>query len=176
MFLWNPQRKSKFEKRIFGQCSKLIKLIAIVDEDFGVSKNSRIPWSFSADLRFFYEKTRNQTVVMGRNTYFSIGATPLKDRINCIISANMKSQDNIKVFNSIENVMKKYSEFWIIGGAMLYNYALKNNLVDYAIITKVHKKFHADSFLNKLAFEKFVSKNTFSDKNYSIIEYSQLLR
>ena len=98
----------------------LIKLIAIVDEDWGVSKNGTVPWSFEDDLKFFKNVTSNSTIIMGRKTFFSIQKAPLKNRINCVISSTLKKTkisknfDNIFVFPSLEKAIKQYPNSWII--------------------------------------------------------------
>ena len=62
-----------------------LKMIAIIDSEYGLAKNGEIPWSFAEDLKFFYRKTKNNIVIMGRRTFESLGA-PLKNRANYIIS------------------------------------------------------------------------------------------
>ncbi|MDR2723764.1 MAG: dihydrofolate reductase, partial [Holosporaceae bacterium] len=121
----------------------MIKLIAIVDAHWGISKNEQIPWSFSEDRRFFHKKTINSVVVMGKNTFFALGS-PLKGRENCIISRTMESVLGVCIFRSFGEIISKCNDFWIIGGAELYNYALKNNMVHYALITQVNEDYKAD--------------------------------
>jgi dihydrofolate reductase len=155
----------------------MIKLIAAVDIKFGISKGGEIPWSFPQDLRFFYQKTKNSVVVMGKNTFFSLRNRPLKDRINCVISTTLEPIDGVKIFRSFEDFSAKYEDdFWIIGGATLYNHTLKANLVDQVLITQMHADHHADKFIDASYLEKF-SKNTFfNGDGYSIIEYTNPIR
>lgn len=147
------------------------KLIALVDADFGVSKNENIPWSFDDDLKFFQEVTQNFAIVMGRKTFFSIPNAPLKNRINCVVSRTIKKIDGTLVFNSLEMALEKYKNAWIIGGAEIYNSALKNNLVDYAVITQVHKQFGADKFIEQSLLQSFKKKKLFTSENYDITSY-----
>jgi dihydrofolate reductase len=149
----------------------MIKLIAAVDSDWGISKDGKIPWSFPEDMKFFREKTIDSVAAMGRNTFFSIKDRPLKDRINCVVSKSLAPIDGAKVFRSLEEVVAQYDDFWIIGGAQLYNYALKNNLVDYALITQMRKSFDADKFIDSSYFEKFSKKIIFDCDDYFIAEY-----
>jgi dihydrofolate reductase len=149
----------------------MIKLIAAADVNWGISKNGQIPWNFPEDLRFFREKTINGVVAMGKNTFFSIPNYPLKDRINCVISKTSGPLAGAEVFQSPKSVAEKYNDFWIIGGARLYNYALENDLVDYAIITRIRRDFDADRFICPLFLEKFTKNDIFSSDEYSIIEY-----
>ena len=148
----------------------MIKLIAIVDSDFGVSKNGKIPWSFSDDLRFFREKTEGGVVVMGKKTYFSIPEPPLKNRINCVLSRSASSIDGAEIFSDIDSVVAKYPDMWVIGGADIYNQFLEKDLIQYAVIIKVHKSFDADKFINKNLLANFEMKTLFASEAYSICE------
>lgn len=164
-----------------------VKLIAIVDSEWGIAKSGAISWSFPEDREFFKKVTQKCAVVMGRKTFESLGNIPLKDRINCIVSnsstttAKYDINDNIDVcfFGSLEDAthtLKSQSNknIWIIGGAEIYTYALKKNLVDYAVITKVHKKFDADKFLDQSLLEdpkKFQKGILYNSKEYEIIGF-----
>ncbi len=153
----------------------MIKLIAIVDEKFGVSKDGCIPWSFREDLKFFKIHTENCVVVMGRKTFFTILSAPLKNRINCVVSRTLKTLENAELFSSLETVIEKYKnihDIWIIGGAELYNYSLNKKIIEYALVTQVHKDFESDNFLDAPLLSNFRKEILFDSKNYSIYEYS----
>jgi dihydrofolate reductase len=149
----------------------MIRLIAVVDSRWGISKNGEIPWSFPEDRRFFREKTTNGVVVMGKNTFLSMHCSPLKNRENCVISRTMESTFGVKIFRSLEDVIAKYSDFWLIGGAMLYNYALKNNLVQSAIITHVDADYDADKSIDPYDLKNFSKEIVFDAKEYTVICY-----
>ena len=162
----------------------LLKMIAIVDSEFGIAKNGKIPWSFEEDLKFFREKTLHNIVIMGKVTFFSIQNAPLPDRINYIISKSLKSSiPNTKIFPSLEAALenienfsnKKIPEVWLIGGASLYNYALEKNLIDEAFITQVHQNFFADQFINSKFLKNMNHEIIFSEKKYRIIRFSKKL-
>jgi dihydrofolate reductase len=140
----------------------MVKLIAIVDADFGIAKNGTIQWQFKDDLNFFRQQTLWDVIVMGWTTYFSIGKAPLPNRINCVISRRLHSRklaqqsdpdsdSVVEVFQTPEQALEKYRDrdVWIIGGAMLFNYALKNGLIEQAIITQVHRSYGADLFIDE---------------------------
>jgi dihydrofolate reductase len=110
-------------------------------------------------------------VVMGRNTFLSIGGIPLDGRINCVISGRGVLATGVEKFTSLEEVMKKYDDFWIIGGAELYNCALERELVDYALITRIRQGYGADTFFSKSALERFSSRVLYENSEYSIVEY-----
>jgi dihydrofolate reductase len=139
-----------------------------------VSKDGGIPWRFSWDATFFRQKTIGSIVVMGRNTFFSLPYGPLKNRINCIVSQTLNPSREAGVFRSLEEVAKEYSDFWIIGGAQLYNYALANDMVDQALITCVNQNYEADRFLNLsplMDTQNFSRKITMKGEGYSVAEY-----
>lgn len=160
------------------------KIIAIVDAEWGVAKGGEIPWSFEEDRKLFYELTKNSVVIMGKKTFESLSYRPLKNRINCVISRTVEeseitkvSEDGVRFFYSLEEALKVYRNSWIIGGAEIYNYALSKHLVDEAIITKMHRKFGADKFINRAIlasrdiFEKVLLKQ---EEDYSLFRYKKI--
>lgn len=149
----------------------MIKLIAIVEKNFGLSKNGKIPWEFSEDRAFFQKMTRDSVVIMGRNTFFSHKNFPLKNRINCVITKI--NIPNVICFSTLEEAIKNYSDAWIIGGAQLYNYALRKYLVDEAIITQVNQKYEADTFLETKYLEKFTKELLKKEGNYNVWKWKK---
>ena len=144
----------------------MIRLIAIVEKNFGLSKNEKIPWEFEEDRAFFQKLTRNSVVIMGRNTFFSHKNFPLKDRINCVITKT-DIPDAI-CFPTLEEAIENYPDAWIIGGAQLYNYALQKDLIAEAIITQVNQEYDADTFLDTKYLESFNRKLMIKKENYCI--------
>ena len=64
--------------------------ILAIDSNNGLSKEGIIPWNNKKDLNFFYKKTKNNVVIMGKNTYLSLpeNIRPLKNRLNIILTSN----------------------------------------------------------------------------------------
>lgn len=82
----------------------MFKLILSHNNNYGIGDQNKIPWKCSEDMKFFRETTINQVVIMGRKTFESIG-TPLKDRVNIVIS-RVKSKVNSKVESKVNNEVK----------------------------------------------------------------------
>ena len=145
-------------------------MIAIVEKNFGLSKNGEIPWEFNEDRAMFRKLTQNSVVIMGRNTFFSHKNFPLKNRINCVITKmEIPHQNpNIICFSTLEESLKNYPDAWIIGGAQLYNYSLQKNLIEGAIITHVNQEYEADTFLDAKYLENFDRELMIKEKKYSI--------
>lgn len=64
--------------------------IYCVDANNGLSKDGIIPWNSKKDMKFFYDKTKYNVVIMGKNTFFSLpeNARPLKNRLNIVLTSN----------------------------------------------------------------------------------------
>lgn len=56
-----------------------MKQIVAVDLNWGIGRDNDMLISIPDDMKFFVEQTRGKTVIMGKNTLFSLpGAKPLK--------------------------------------------------------------------------------------------------
>ena len=63
----------------------LITVLVAWDENRLIGKGNDLPWYFSEDLQLFKKRTMGNVVVMGRNTYDSIGK-PLSGRANIVLT------------------------------------------------------------------------------------------
>ncbi len=67
-------------------------LIMAVDNRGAIGLKNDLPWkgfvNNKTDMEWFKEKTKNKVIVMGYNTWVSIGRKPLPGRINVIVSKN----------------------------------------------------------------------------------------
>lgn len=65
-------------------------MILAVDSRGGIGLNNDLPWKGIADnksdMQWFREKTKGKIVVMGYNTWVSIGRKPLPGRINIVLT------------------------------------------------------------------------------------------
>src|SRR5678809_1396066 len=80
--------------------------IAAVYRKGAIGKGGKLPWHYSADMKFFRETTTGHAVVMGRKRWLTIGK-PLKNRMNIVLSrdANIEPQESLVVFGDIESVL-----------------------------------------------------------------------
>ncbi|MDR0555837.1 MAG: dihydrofolate reductase [Holosporaceae bacterium] len=151
----------------------MIKLIVAVDSRWGIAKNGRIPWNLPWDRAFFRRTTLGSVVVMGRNTFCTLPNGPLDGRTNCVLSRTLASLDGTVIFRSLEDVSIQYDEFWLIGGAQLYNYSLANDLADYVLVTHVHFNYEMDSFMFPPG-AKYRRHTLLEDKTFSVVEYQHI--
>ena len=95
-----------------------------------IGNDNALLWHLTEDLNHFRNITVNQTVIMGRNTWYSLPETlrPLPNRNNIVISSqNITVPNNVIVVSSIDEALKnaKTDEAWFIGGGKLYKDAVK---------------------------------------------------
>jgi len=133
--------------------------IAAVDRKGAIGKGGKLPWHYSADLKFFRETTTGHAVVMGRKTWLTIGK-PLKNRLNIVLSrdTDIEPQESLIVFSDIESVLsfnKSLStDLFVIGGAQIYE-AFREHIEKW-IITEVPLTISgADAFMPKGYLEGF---------------------
>jgi dihydrofolate reductase len=114
--------------------------IAAVDRKGAIGKGGKLPWHYSADMKFFRETTTGHAVVMGRKTWLTIGK-PLKNRLNIVLSRDLsiEPQESLLVLSDVESVLsfnKSLStELFVIGGAQIYEAFLPH--IEKWIITEV---------------------------------------
>ena len=129
-----------------------MKIIAAVDEKWGIGKGMDLLFHFSRDMEFFKEKTMGKTVVTGRKTLESFpNSKPLKNRKNVVLTTDKDFRcDGGEVVNDIKTVVEKYSgdDTFVIGGGEVYRQLLP--YCDTAYITKVFADGNADVFIDNL--------------------------
>ena len=102
----------------------MLSMIWAEDENCLIGKNGSIPWHLPADMHYFKQITINHTVIMGKNTYLSLGK-PLINRKNIVLSHSLQvNNDNVRIFDNLD-LLKQYinkqkDEIFVIGGAHLY--------------------------------------------------------
>jgi dihydrofolate reductase len=124
--------------------------IVAVDKNLAIGKDGKLPWHYPADLKFFKETTTGNAIVMGYNTYESIGK-PLPNRVNIVLSRTKNIEnENIKVLRSKEELLEFAHGYdrdtYIIGGAQVFqNFA---DVIDKWLVTEVPITIEdADTFM-----------------------------
>ncbi len=128
----------------------IIGIVAIA-ENFAVGKEGKLPWHYSADLKFFKQTTTGNAVVMGFNTWKSIGK-PLPNRLNIVLSRSATIENQMEVLllrNRAETLaLARYlnCDLFIIGGARTYaNFA---DAIEQWIVTEIPESVRdADTFM-----------------------------
>ena len=150
---------------IIGLGVKKMKLILAVDENWGIGRDNEMLFHIKKDLKHFKETTYGNIVIMGRNTYESIGQA-LPGRENIILTRNPDYEaDNAQIFNNPDDILNyikdSKKEAFVIGGAEIVDIFLP--YIDEAIITKIKAKKDADTYLH----------NFYQDKDFELVSESQ---
>ncbi len=154
-------------------------IIAAIANNNALGKDNQLIWHLSADLKRFKKLTTGHHIIMGRNTFESIGK-PLPNRTTIIITRNKNyKQEGCLIAHSLDQaieMVKNDNSPFIIGGAQIYKEAIE--IVDNLDITFVHHDFEADVFFPKIDMKiwKEIARETFKadDKNkfdYSFVKF-----
>ena len=122
-----------------------------------IGVQNKLPWNIPEDLKFFRDKTRGHTVIMGRKTFESLGS-PLPKRLNIVISRSQNFK-GVLMASTIDEAIKKAqkeesaNEIFIIGGGEIYKQSL--NKVQKIYLTRIHKNYEGDTFYPEVPENQF---------------------
>jgi dihydrofolate reductase len=78
---------------------KPLSIIVATEQKGGIGANNRLPWKIQKDTQFFRNKTTHTSspdkinaVIMGRKTWDSLPHTPLRGRLNIVISSTLANE------------------------------------------------------------------------------------
>lgn len=112
-----------------------------------IGVNNTLPWRLPEDLKHFKNTTLGHPIIMGRNTWESLGKA-LPGRRNIVVSRNPDYEaTDAEVFESLDDAIDACSgndKVFIIGGAQIYDEALI--YVDKLIITEVDIEVDGDAY------------------------------
>lgn len=133
--------------------------IVAISKNFAIGKEGRLPWHYPADLKFFKQTTTGNAIVMGSNTWRSIGKT-LPGRLNVILSrrAQLDTADDLLFLRSEEEAvdLSKYlkGDMYVIGGAKIF--AAFAPFIDSWLVTEIPETIEdADVFMPADYLEEF---------------------
>jgi dihydrofolate reductase len=171
--------------------------ILATDINFGISKDGKIPWKSKKDMSFFFNKTKNNVVIMGSTTYFSLPEEfrPLKNRLNIVLTktpyqytnnieaehANIFFTNDEKIYMFIESNREKTLEsfpflssnfkIFIIGGKQIYEKYIP--LCSTVWVTTIKKNYSCDLFFNYECKQQFKDELVEEDDELKIIEWKK---
>ena len=129
----------------------MLSLIVAVAENGVIGVRGALPWRLPDELAHFKRTTVGKPVLMGRNTWVSIGR-PLPGRANVVLSRNPDfSTHGAMVARDLDEALGMHAaapEQIVIGGAALYAEALPR--ADRIYLTRVHARPAGDVFFPQL--------------------------
>jgi dihydrofolate reductase len=114
--------------------------IVAVDRHGAIGKEGKLPWHYSADMKFFRETTTGHACVMGSKTWLTL-KKPLPNRLNIVLSrqAEIEAQDSVLLLRDVESVLAMSKDLkcdlFVIGGEQVYRSLLP--YIEKWIVTEV---------------------------------------
>lgn len=145
-----------------------ISMIAAVGENRELGKNNDLIWRIRDDLKRVKKLTTGHVLIMGQNTYESIGK-PLPNRTNIVLTQDPAyNPEGCVMAHSLDEAFQKAhaieeEEIFIFGGARVYYDTI--NLAERLYLTVIHDTdAEADAFFpDYSSFKKIISKETFQN-------------
>lgn len=136
----------------------MLSMIVAVADDNAIGRKNGLPWHLSGDLKRFREITSGHPIIMGQNTFLSLGRV-LPKRQHYVLSWDPEftvDHPRVHVMGDLMDAVKlareSEDEWFIIGGASIYKASL--DLVDKLYLTKVHTTVEdADAFFPEFTGE-----------------------
>lgn len=163
-----------------------MRAIAAVSSNGIIGNKGKLPWHCPEDLMFFKEITHKGNMVMGRNTFESVGI--LANRNTYILSSlpKRKQKDFLSKFipkktskvSFINSINQAPEDSWLCGGGQLYSSYLE--FCSDLYLTVIHKEVEGDTYFPedyknyfKINYNIYAqSKNDFS---FEIRHYTNIL-
>ncbi len=160
----------------------MISLIAAIGKNGEIGKNNELIWHLKEDMQYFKKTTMNHPVIMGFNTYKSIGRA-LPNRLNIVITKNNKdniTDKSILVYDDLNKLIKDLKddeEYFVIGGSSIYQAFY--NRADKLYLTEINAEDKdADSYFPKINYNEWqkhlINHLKENDIAYDFVIYERL--
>lgn len=154
----------------------MVTLIAAIGRNNEIGYKNSLLWNIPEDMRHFRSYTMGKVVIMGSNTFLSIGRKELPGRKCVVISRKDLHGCGAIPAKSIEaalSIEHCYPELVIIGGASVYEQTI--DIADKLVITHVDAEFEADTYFPKIDLTKWkinsIVEGNDINFNYKFVEY-----
>lgn len=160
-----------------------ITILVAYDDNRVIGNKNQIPWHIAEDLKLFKKRTLGYTVLMGRKTWESLPTKPLPGRKNVVLTRNLSfavdvGPDGPVVANDIVDVCKKAKangeELFIVGGAKIYELALKLGMVDKIIASRVFGDHEGDVHFPSLPEDRWTCKRLEKYPEFEVLEFTKI--
>jgi dihydrofolate reductase len=171
-----------------ASCSDVVDLLSMtmiigivaVDKRGAIGKGGKLPWHYTADLKFFKETTTGHACVMGYKTWLTL-KKPLPDRLNIVLSrqSEIETQESIIVLKRLNSVLSLSGylrcDLFVIGGEKIYRSFLP--YIDSWIVTEVPLTVEqADTFVPDNYLEGFGRSGARQLKEGLVVNFYERLR
>jgi dihydrofolate reductase len=172
-------------------------IIVATDQNglMGRSDTNALPWYVADDLKLFRQRTLGHAVIMGRKTWDSLPKRPLSQRYNIVVTRQVfeacieavKRDDDVIAYRcgslryAVALAQDHYyyaqqdrsKEIFLIGGAELYREALKANLVNKVVMSKIVGQFEGDIYFPHLPADQWEGEVVALYKDFEVWNYKK---
>ncbi|MFZ0576991.1 MAG: dihydrofolate reductase, partial [Psychrobacillus psychrotolerans] len=154
----------------------MISLIVAHDPNRVIGFENKMPWYIPGDLAYFKKTTMDKAIVMGRNTFESIGRV-LPGRKNIIVSRNPDykiegAEVVTDLVEAIEIASAHHEEVMVIGGEQIFRAVLPK--ADRLYITFIQQSFEGDTYFPPYGDDWVLVETTEDMKTPDGITYAYL--
>lgn len=153
-------------------------IIAAVGKKLELGKDNQLVFHIKEDMKFFKETTVGHPVLMGKNTFESIGKA-LPGRQNYVVTRYPEDlPDEVEAVRELKQFIEKNvddeTEIFVIGGASIYKTFLPYAKKLY--LTEIDADTEADTFFPEFDESKYdrkvIKKGQENDLTYTFVEYT----
>ena len=126
-----------------------------------IGNQGKLPWHVPAELQHFKSVTKGHVLVMGRETFDSVGVLP--DRAIAVISSSLARlfPGKVAVFSSVQDAVKLSREIFIAGGQSIYQQAFDLAIVDRVLLSVLPNEYEGDRYFPAIPdYLKLVSQES----------------
>lgn len=153
-----------------------VTIIVAIAKNGVIGKDNRMPWHIPEELESFKQITSSHSVIMGRNTYVSIGKL-LPNRENYVMTSDrtLAIPDAHLIYGfgemMFELLAKPEEEFFVIGGRSIFDQFLA--LAGKLIISDIELEIDGDTYFPEINKDNWKLVNEVEIKNKQNIKITQ---
>lgn len=160
---------------------KAIGIMAATNEGV-IAKGNALPWNYPEELDHFRSTTDGHTIVMGRKTYEAMPQGVFSSRKAIIFSKNPKELDakpgvfvkSLEEYFDFIHGLGEAEKIFMIGGAEIAHLFLKHKLLSSFILTRIHRLYGGDTYLDLKYFTGWREITLKSHPNYTILQLTNI--
>lgn len=150
----------------------------------GRTNEVSLPWKIPAEMKWFRNTTINNVVIMGWNTFASLGYCPLPRRENIVIThrdlrslTEWDDRDNLSFANNVQDSLllsQLYeAEVFVIGGRQIYKQFIELRLIDRMLISHLKEEFEGNIKFPLHDFTGWIGRKIVRQEEFNVVEYTK---
>lgn len=156
----------------------MLSILVCHDQNRVIGYDNKMPWHLPNDLKRVKALTTGHTIVMGRNTFLSLGK-PLPNRKNVVLTTDPQFKaEGVEVIHQLDDINQLAGHVFIFGGQKLYEQMMDK--VDDMYVTVVEATHPGDAFFPEYTFKDWhvdeIEEGILDDKNIVPHKFMHLIR